>query len=338
MRGLFARGVALAGAAILAWAAAVPGDGRGESAVEVVATGIPRPLQLVLDGRTLIVLSPGSRGDVAGEIYRVDLSGELPADLSRHPRLRIPFPDSRTAALGSLVLDPGTREIYLGEENGTRIYRLSSDGRLPLYATGLHRLPGGGALAFDPAGRLLVVDYADPVIAPGEEPGSSGLEQFREEDYRGPLIFRLSLEADIPLPRRLERLAPLFPRGWGGKTGGALLPRWISVAALPTGDAALLSSTGELFRLAPDGTLSSFARLPPGHGQYNRTNMIAAPDGSLFVSGGFHVGRIFHVSADGTVTTVASNLADPEGIALDGQGHLYVAESSFHRVVRLRAP
>jgi sugar lactone lactonase YvrE len=38
------------------------------------------------------------------------------------------------------------------------------------------------------------------------------------------------------------------------------------------------------------------------------------------------------------VTTVASNLADPEGIALDAEGHLYVAESAFHRIVRLTPP
>jgi sugar lactone lactonase YvrE len=63
---------------------------------------------------------------------------------------------------------------------------------------------------------------------------------------------------------------------------------------------------------------------------------VAAPDGALLVSGGFHVGRIFRVRADGAVSTIAANLGDPEGIALDADGTLYVAESSFHRVVRLR--
>ena len=53
--------------------------------LEVVATGVPRPLQLVLDRRTLVVLGPGARGDSAGEIYRVDLDGvgELRAYLDR---------------------------------------------------------------------------------------------------------------------------------------------------------------------------------------------------------------------------------------------------------------
>jgi hypothetical protein len=34
--------------------------------------------------------------------------------------------------------------------------------------------------------------------------------------------------------------------------------------------------------------------------------------------------------------TLASDLADPEGIAVDGRGAVYVAESSLHRIVRLR--
>ena len=64
--------------------------------------------------------------------------------------------------------------------------------------------------------------------------------------------------------------------------------------------------------------------------------MVAAPDGSLFVSGGFHVPRVFRVSPTGAVDTVAQNLRDPEGLALDGQSHLYIAESSQHRILRLR--
>ncbi len=326
---------ALGGAALLSALAALPGA-QPTAVPEIVATGVSRPLQLVLDGRALVVLSPGARGDVACEVHRVALTGELPVDLSRQPRVRIPFADARLATLGSLALDPLTRELFLGEENGSRIYRLSADERLTVYATGLQRLAGGGVLAFDRTGRLLVVDYVDPRLAPGEDRGPPGLESLREEDYYGPLLFRLALEADVALPRRLDRVVPLFPRGWGGRRGSGLLPRFISVAEAAGGTIALLSSSGEVFRLGSDGALLSLARLPPGHGQYNRTHMVPAADGSLFVSGGFHVGRVFRVAADGAVTTVAGNLGDPEGIALDPAGYLYVAESAFHRIVRLK--
>jgi hypothetical protein len=329
-------GLAFAVGAVALWlvSAAAPPSGGTPAELEVVATGVPRPLQLALDGQTLIVLSPGARGDVAGELYRVDLRGELPVDLARQPRVRIPFADARTATLGSLAVDSRTHELFLGEENGTRIYRLSMDERLALYATGLHRLAGGGTLAFDNAGRLLIVDYTEPNVAPGEERGPPGLEALREDEYRGPLVFRLTLDPEIPEPRRLERVPPLFPRGWRSR-GPTLLPRIISIAPLG-GDLVLLASTGELFRLTLEGALATLARLPPGHGMYNRTHVIAAPEGTLFVSGGFHVGKIFRVRSDGAVSTVASNLGDPEGIALDADGSLYVAESSFHRVVRLR--
>ena len=41
--------------------------------VEVVVTGIPRPIQLALDAQgTLVVLGQGWRGDAAAELYRID--------------------------------------------------------------------------------------------------------------------------------------------------------------------------------------------------------------------------------------------------------------------------
>lgn len=331
-----AASVAVVGVALAAWSAVARAAPDLPVGVQVIATEVARPLQLAVDGRTLVVLSPGIQGDGAGEIYRVDLGSELPVDLSRQPRVRIPFADARVATLGSLAVEPTTGALYLGEENGSRIYRLSSDERLTVYATGLHRLAGGGTLAFDRLGRLLLVDHADRLTGTAEDRGPPELEALREEDYQGPLVFRLTREPDVLHPRRLDRLPPLFPRAWGGRQGGALLPRLISLAETTTGEIALLGSTGELFRLGTGGVLVSWARLPPGHGQYNRTNMIPAPDGGVFVSGGFHIGRIFRVSPHGEVETVVAGLADPEGIALDADGHLYVAESSFHRIVRLK--
>jgi sugar lactone lactonase YvrE len=180
------------------------------------------------------------------------------------------------------------------------------------------------------------VDYADPYLSQAEGRPPPGLEQFRDEDYRGPLVIRLALDPGIPLPRHVGNVPPLYPRAWGGRAGGALLPFLISGLVLPDGDLLLLTSSGELYRLGSDGDLTLFARLP--RGQYNRTNMIAAPDGTVFVSGGFHVGRVFRVSRAGAVAVVAADLADPAGIALDPQGALYIAESSVHRILRVREP
>lgn len=282
-----------------------------------------------------MVLSPGWGGDAAGEIYRIDLDGALPVDLSRRPAIRVPFSDRHATTLGSLAIAPATRDLFLGEENGSRLWRLTGDEQLTLYATGLHRLVGGASMAFDREGRLLLVDFADPLLNEGEQRPPAGFEQFREEDYRGPLVLRLTLDPTLPLPRRLAAAPPLFPRAWGGRAGGAHLPRMISLA--PRGDEIfLLTSSGDVHRLASDGSLSLFARLP--RGQYTRTHMLAAPDGALYVSGGLQVGSVFKVDPEGGVTVVASHLADPQGIALDERGNLYVAESAFHRILRITLP
>jgi hypothetical protein len=323
-----------AGAAIVLLVPAAPAAVWSGAAFEVVATGVPRPLEVAHDGDSLLVLSPGASGDMAGEIYRVPLDEERPIDLSRQPRLSLPYVDQRLAAFGSLAVHPQTRELYLGEENGTRVYRLGEQGRLSPYAKGLHRLGGGSTIAFDRSGRLVLVDYMDPMLALGEERAYPELEPFRQEAYTGPLVFRLAPDPLIPLPRRLDVAAPLLPRAWKPRPAGAALPHLVSVAPVRSDDLLLLTSSGLIERLAGDGSLALFTRLPPG--QYNRTHMVVAPDGTVFVSGGFQVRAVYRVTPDGTVTMVASGLADPEGIALDSKGRLYVAESTFHRILRLR--
>jgi hypothetical protein len=239
---------------------------HAEAPADVLAVGVPRPLQLAVDGRVLLVLSPGLRGDSAGEIFRVPLDGEAPLDLTGQPRIRIPFAPDGGTTLGSLAFDPGSETLYLGEENGKRLWRLGGDGHLVLYATGLRRLQGGSTLAFDATGRLLVVDYADR----SDERATPGLEQLREDDYRGPLLFRIELDPGFALPRRVANLLPLWPRAVRGRASGGHLPYLVAAAPLPHHEVLLLSSTGELHRLSSDGAFSAFARLP--RGQYNRIN------------------------------------------------------------------
>src|SRR5262245_59310453 len=330
-----ARGVLLLAVVALGTTSAASGAaGRVIPKLEVVATGVTRPIQLAMAGRTLIVLGPGIRGDTAGELHYIALDRSFPVDLTAEPRLRIPFADARMATLGSLVRDPARGGLYLGEENGARIWLLGPDGRLTLFGTGLRRLSGGSSLLIDGRGRLVVVDWVDPSVSPDEERAPPGLEHLREEDYRGPLVLRLDLDPTVPLPRRLERLAPLFPRGWGGPAGGAMFPRLVAVASLGGDDLAVLSSSGDLFRIGSDRRLVPFTELP--RGQYVRVNMVSAPGGGLYVSSGFWVTRLFHVSRDGVVTTLAEALADPQGLAVDADGFIYLAESALHRIVRLK--
>ena len=303
---------------------------------DVVATGIPRPIQLALDPLGgLVVLSPGWRGDAAAEVYRLDLRGPLPVDAARAPRVVIPFADeSRKTVFGSLAVDPRSGDLFLGEENGNRIYRLGADQRLQAVAVGLNHLLGGSALALDHQGRLVFLDYASPETnLRSESPLPPSLSWLIEEGYQGPLVFRIDPREERRLPRRADLLSPILPRGAAPRP--AREPQWrlISVTAAAGDDLVFLSSVGEVLRLGSDGELRLVARLPAGH--YHRTNLAMGPDGSVFVSGGFHIRQIFRISPAGAVSTIASELGDPGGIVLDREGALYVAETALHRIIRI---
>ena len=201
--------------------------------IEVVATAVPRPAQLALtsSGR-LVVLSQGWRGDSAAEIYWLDPTGVQPIDASRAPRLVIPFAEGpRKTALGSLAVDSKSGDLFLGEENGNRIYRLAAARRLSPLAVGLNHLLGGSSLTLDREGRLVVLDYASfESQLRSESPVPPALEALAVEDYTGPLVFRINPEEDVPLPRRFELVAPVFPRPPVRRVAGEPLHKFIAVA------------------------------------------------------------------------------------------------------------
>lgn len=302
--------------------------------VEVVVTGVPRPVQVAVDGsRHLVILSHGRQGDAAAELYRVDLAA-LPLDAARQPRVVIPFSTGpRKAAFGSLAVDPRSGDLFLGEENGNRIYRLGAQEQLTLFGVGLNHLLGGSSLTFDRSGRLVVLDYTSPAEQlRSEAPPPATFEWLSGDAYQGPVVVRLDPEENVPLPRRLDVVAPLLPKGAAPGAKVEPLYRFISVATTSSGEIVLLNSVGEVLVLASDGRLRPLARLPSGH--YHRTHMTAAPDGSVFVSSGFQIRQIFRISPEG-VTVIASGLGDPEGIAVDDAGDLFVAENALHRVIRI---
>ena len=304
--------------------------------VDVVATGLPRPIQLALDPRgRLVVLSSGWFGDVAGEVYRLDLRGPLPIDAARVPRVVIPFADElRKTVFGSLAVDPRSGNLFLGEENGNRIYRLGDDQRLQAVAVGLNHLLGGTALTLDRRGRLVFVDYASPEShLRSETPLPPSLSWLVDEGYRGPLVFRIDPTEERPLPRRADLLVPILPRSETTRPDREPMWRLIGVTATQGDDLVFLSSVGEVLRLGPDGELRFVVRLPAGH--YHRTNLTTGPDGSVFVCAGYQIRQIFRISPAGRVSVVASELGDPGGIVFDASGALYVPETALHRIIRI---
>ena len=327
---------------VLVWAATLtpsaPASGLRVAdgfTAEIVATGLVRPIQVAFDGDArLVVLSHGRGDDAAGEIVWIDLRNALPVDASPLPRVVIPFADRRRLVFGSLAVDPRGGGFFLGEENGNRVYYLTREARLRPAAVGVHHLVGGSGMALDDHRRLVVLDFvSQDTQLHSESPPPSSLDMLGAGGYHGPLIFRVDVEPSAPLPRRLDLVPPFFPRGWP-RQPGEILARFISVIPLAGDELAVLDSQGEIFVLDRDGALRRLARLPAGH--FHRTNVALAPDGSLLVSSGFHIRKIYRVTPAGSVSVVASDLGDPGGVAVDREGHLYVVETTLHRVVRIR--
>ncbi len=130
-------------AALLLAAAGAQAQTYSGSRIEVVATGLVRPVQLAFDASGRLVVLCHGVGDAAAEIVWLDLTGRLPADASRLPRVVVPFSDPpRQTVLGSLAVDPKSGGVVLGEENGNRIYRLTGDKRLTPLVVGLNHLLG----------------------------------------------------------------------------------------------------------------------------------------------------------------------------------------------------
>jgi len=155
------------------------------------------------------------------------------------------------------------------------------------------------------------------------------------ENYTGPIVFRIDPDENTPLPRRLELIAPFFPPPPMRRVPGEPMHRFVAIAPLEQGEFVVLSSIGEMVILSAEGKLRSLARLPSGH--FHRTSMAVAPDGSVLVSAGFHIREVYRVSSAGVVTSLAHDLGDPQGVAVDRSGAIYIAETALHRIVRIVA-
>ena len=248
---------------------------------------------------------PRSPRDSAGEIHRVELDGVFPSRRSsRRPRVRIPFVDARLATLGSMALEPTSRDLFLGEENGTASTAWTpTSAPEPVRRRPAPVCPAAARWHSTAPGASWLLDHADPFISPGEERPPQGLEHFRDEDYRGPLVFRLS-----SIRRSRFHAASIGCRrcSRGRGAGAAVAP--CAAPARGGGADRRRAGGGRLRRHAvsrrpPTAGSSPSVTLPSG--QHLRINMLAAPDGGVFVSGGFSVGVIFHISPDGALTRLA---------------------------------
>lgn len=82
---------------------------------------------------------------------------------------------------------------------------------------------------------------------------------------------------------------------------------------------------GTVFRVEPNGEPRSFCRLEPSVAAYH---LAFDRDGNLFVTAPSLSTRdpVYRISPGGEVSIFATGFGRPQGIALDGDGNLYVAE------------
>jgi streptogramin lyase len=84
--------------------------------------------------------------------------------------------------------------------------------------------------------------------------------------------------------------------------------------------------SGTIFKIGPDRSIFVFATLEPSISAYH---LCFAPEGTLYVAGPTtsSFDRVYRISHNGEVDTFYRGLGRPQGLALDNQGHLYVAAS-----------
>jgi len=149
--------------------------------------------------------------------------------------------------------------------------------------------------------------------------------------------------------------------GDGGKASAALLSRPYGLALDLTGNLYIADlGNARIRKISLDGTIQTVAgggSIAPGVNgdgspavsmQLNSPRNVAIdPDGTMYISD-FGAHRVYRVSADGTLTTLAgtgkagftgdnasaglAQLNSPAGIASDGNGSVYIADSGNNRV------
>jgi sugar lactone lactonase YvrE len=303
---------------------------------EVFAVNLRGPEDMAWDPRgELVVLNALGRAGTVGELVRLPVRpGEtLPLDASKAATLSLTTATfTPRFPISSLALHASTGDLFLAERWGTRVLRLSPDGRVVPYAVGFWRLPQR-AIRFDQTGMLLVLD--------GRSEGRTGREEADEEEadgpgsrrYLGPILYRVSVEDRVALPRNVRYWRPVFPRDDEDRKALRGFNRFTGVAASPAGELFFIThGSGEVHRYR-DGAVREFARLPPAQS----SGILLAPGGELFVTS-WVPGALFRVPANGgRAEAVVRGLKDPEGLAMDAEGRLYVAEAHAHRVLRIWA-
>ncbi len=173
------------------------------------------------------------------------------------------------------------------------------------------------------------------------------------------LVLRLETEGTLLTVAGTESFYTPLPRPSDSNLASALRVGVLRGMAQDAAGAFYLADAGagRVYRIAPDGTVSTFAgggTLPPGfqsNGGPATAAQLLSPRGLVFDSkGNLDIAEVFcscirKVTPDGIISTVytlppppmRARLPNIEGLAIDAQDNLYFTEYYGHVVVRLAA-
>ncbi len=289
----------------------------------------------------------------------------VPATSAQHPSISALDPFQVYADgfgdLRGIVVDDTGNVLVADRATGT-ITRVAPDRSHSIVASRLERPIG---LALDREGRLLVAEERAGRVIRIEPNGRrttlvSGIKQPRWLAVSGDeTIFvsarRLTRDADpepddesaepeVVLALRPHGALGIFADGFKGVQGLSVTDE--AVFAATQGARGDRHPDGAVFRIPilPDGTSGPRTRVGPSDRYKKPVGLVRDRLGALYLTtqalelDDRSRRVVAKLGATGAPTLYAENLDHPQGVALDADGNLYLADGSSGRIVRFRAP
>ncbi|MNX77730.1 Virginiamycin B lyase [compost metagenome] len=273
-----------------------------------------------------------------------------------------------------IAINQKTGDLFVADRFNHRIRRINSAGIVSTFAGGEAGYQDGDRetarfkhpfdIAIDASGSLYVADYSNNAIrkitpsgnvstlAGDGQPGYADARG-RNARFKGPQSLTIAQDGEIFVADiGNKRVRKVTPDGTvttlAGNSEGAISLDYFALTTTASKTVYVSTSAGDIIQVAEDGTVSSFAGSrtlgtndgPKHVAQFNLiVGMTLDHAGFLYASdvGNCSI-RMIEIEGSvtrGMVTTVPATFRSPTGLALDGQGNLYVADQVAHCIRRI---